>query len=115
MWDNTAQHLTSLHGVVDAEDNVFSSIGRWARAQNRRLYVTYFECGSFYRHVMMSALLLQISTPFLRPRYKSFYKMTSRSVPHELSFRNRHKSHGHQQNIYRWFGKICLFLAGFIR
>src|ERR1700688_981892 len=75
MWDNTAQHFTSLHGIVDAKDNVFSSIRRRARTQNRRLNITYFECGNIVCWHVKSVSALEISTLPSRLRYKDFQQI----------------------------------------
>jgi rhodanese-related sulfurtransferase len=43
VWNDTAQHFTSLGSVVYAKDDVLTPMRRRTRAQNGRLYVPYFE------------------------------------------------------------------------
>jgi hypothetical protein len=51
VWENAAQHFTSLCRIVYAKYHVFSSVRRRTRAQGRRLYVAHVEHGNCrYRH-----------------------------------------------------------------
>src|ERR1700680_2155947 len=95
--DNTAQHFTSLRGVVDAQNNVLSPIRRRARAQNRRLYIAYFEYGDLVCwHAKDISALRHLDAAFAT-EIKTLKKMTSLSCPSELSFTNSRKSNGRRR------------------
>src|ERR1700688_2237447 len=112
--DNTAQHFTSLRGVVDAQNNVLSPIRRRARAQNRCLYIAYFEYGDLVcRHAKDVSALRHLDTAFAT-EIKTVSKMTSLFCQSELSFTNSGKTFV-AENDPLCFRKICLFLSGFIR
>src|ERR1700722_13743360 len=77
--DNTAQHFTSLCGIVDAQNNVLSPVGSRAWAKNRRLYIAYFEYGHiFCRHAKNVGALEHLDAAFATET-KTFSKMTSQS------------------------------------
>src|ERR1700722_4567737 len=95
--DNTAQHFTSLRGVVDAQNDVLSPIRRRARAQNRRLYIAYFEYGILVcQHAKDVSALRHLDAAFAT-EINTFSKMTSLSRPSELSFTNSGKSNGRRR------------------
>ena len=112
--DNSAQHFTSLRGVVDAQNDVLPPIRRRARAQNRCLYIAYFEYGDLVcRHAKDVSALRHLDTAFAT-EIKAVSKMTSLSCQSELSFTNSGKTFV-AENDPLCFRKICLFLSGFIR
>jgi hypothetical protein len=83
-----------LRGVVDAQNDILSPIRRRARAQNRRLYIAYFEYGGIVcRHAKDVSAPRHLDGAFAT-EIKTFSKMTSLSGPSELSFTNSGKSNG---------------------